>query len=164
MVIRALSLATIALAVTACGFRLREEIALPPSLQRVTLEVADEFSPLARDLEAALERAGAEVVAAGSEGAGAVRVPVNTLATEVLTVGGTARVAEYLIRYRVELEVVDARGIVLLERAPLELARDYSFDETQALGAASEEALLRKELQREMAQQILRRIETIEAM
>lgn len=147
--------------VTACGFHLREDIALPPALQTVSLDIADAFSPLARDLEAALERAGASVVPKGTEGAGIVRIPVNELKTEVLTVGGTARVQEYAVRYRVELEIVDAKEHALLPRTPIELEREYSFDETQALGAAQEEALIRKELQREMVQQVLRRIETI---
>lgn len=142
-----------------CGFQLRDEVALPPSLQRVSLEISDPFSPLARDLEAALERAGATVVATGTDGAGVVRIPVNELKTEVLTVGGTARVQEYAVRYKVELEVAGANGATIVPRGPIELEREYSFDETQALGAATEEALIRKELQREMVQQVLRRIE-----
>ena len=149
----------IALALAACGFRPREDIALPPGLQVVSLDIADVFSPLARDLESALERAGATVKPKGADGAGVVRIPVNELKTEVLTVGGTARVQEYAVRYRVELELAGADGTVILPRTPIELEREYSFDETQALGAAQEEALIRKELQREMVQQVLRRIE-----
>ena len=149
----------VACAFAACGFRLREEIALPAGFERVTLDVADPFSPLVRDLEAALERAGAMVVPQGADDVGAVRIPVNQMTTEVLTVGGAARVQEYTVRYRVEVEVVDAAGKVLLPRMPVVLEREYSFDQTQALGAASEEALIRKELQREMVQQVLRRIE-----
>jgi LPS-assembly lipoprotein len=149
----------VALALAACGFRLREEVALPAGFERVALDVADPFSPLARDLEAALERAGASIVPKDAEGAGIVRIPVNQMTTEVLTVGGTARVQEYAVRYLVEVEVVDGAGKVLLPRTPVTLEREYSFDETQALGAASEEALIRKELQREMVQQVLRRVE-----
>ena len=43
----------------------------------------------------------------------------------------------------------------------MELDRDFTYDETQALGAAAEEELLRKELQREMVREILRRIALI---
>lgn len=148
-----------ALLLSACGFHLREQIALPASLQRIHLDIADPFTPLRADLAAALKRAGAELVATAADGVAVVRIPVNAIATEPLSVSGAARVQEYLVRYRVEVEIVDAEGKTLLARTPIELTRDYSFDETQALGAAAEDELLRKELQREMVQQILRRIE-----
>ena len=149
------------LLLSACGFHLREQIVLPAPLQRVSLEFADPLTPLRRDLAAALKRAGAEVVATGTEGVGVIRVPVDTMLTEPLTVSDAARVQEYIVRYRVELEILDAAGKVLLPRGTIELTRDYSFDETQALGAAAEDELLREELQREMVQQILRRIQAI---
>jgi LPS-assembly lipoprotein len=150
-----------ALLLGACGFHLRDEIRLPSGLERVALVVADEFSPLRRSLKAALERAGAQVLAAEAEGAGAVRVPVNAVTKDVLTVSGRARVQEYVVRHDVELEVVAADGRVLLARTPIMLEREFTFDETQGLGAAQEEELIRKELEREMAQQILRRIEAL---
>jgi LPS-assembly lipoprotein len=90
-----------------------------------------------------------------------VRIPVDAMVTEPLSVSDAARVQEFLVRYRVELEVVDASNAVLLPLAPIELTRDFSYDETQALGAAAEEELLRKELRREMVQQVLRRIERL---
>ena len=150
-----------ALLLSACGFQLREQIVLPAALQRIALEFSDPFTPLRRDLASALERAGAEIVAPGTAGVGVLRVPVESMLTEPLTVSEAARVQEYIVRHRVEVEIVDAAGKVLLPRATIELTRDYSFDETQALGAAAEDELLRKELQREMVQQVLRRIETL---
>jgi len=155
-----LSMAT-AIVLSSCGFALRGEVALPLALQRATLEVADPFSPLARDLEAALKRAGFEKAAAGSAGVGRIAIPVNTTSVEVLTVGDTARVQEFVVRYRIELEVSGADGSVLLARTPLTLEREFSFDETQALGAQSEQDLIRNELQREMVQQVLRRLEAL---
>ena len=144
-----------------CGFKPRAEVALPLALDVVRIEGVDEFSAVRRNLEAALERAGATIAPTVEKDAAVVRLPVNTMVTEPLTISDAARVQEYLVRYTVELEVVDAAGKVLLERTPIVLERDYSYDQTQALGAAAEEELLRNELQREMVQQILRRIERI---
>ena len=157
---RHLLLLILASALTGCGFQLRDEVALPEALQRVRIDTPDRYSPLARELEAALERAGATVVA-DAAGVAVVRIPVDAMATEPLSVSDAARVQEFLVRYRVELEVVDAASTVLVPLAPIELTRDYSYDETQALGAAAEEELLRKELRREMVQQVLRRIERL---
>jgi LPS-assembly lipoprotein len=145
----------------ACGFHLRDEVKLPASLATVSVVSADTFSPLLRDLRDALKRAGATTLAEPRDGTASVRLLVDQLTTEVLTTSGRARVTEYIIRYKVDLEVVDGAGVVLLPRATIELTRDFSFDETQALGAAAEDELLRKELRREMVVQLLSRIESI---
>ena len=51
----------VTLALTACGFHMRGEVILPSGLQRVHVQIADPFSPLKRDLEAALRRGGAKI-------------------------------------------------------------------------------------------------------
>jgi LPS-assembly lipoprotein len=154
-----LSVLLLPLALAACGFALRGEARLAPELAQATFEVADPYSPLARDVEAALVRAGFRKVAAGTAGAARIRMPVDEARTEVLTVGETARVTEYMVRYRVELEALAADGRALLALTPIVLEREFSFDETQALGAQAEQDLIRRELQREMVQQVLRRLE-----
>jgi len=152
-------ISTLVLTTSACGFRLRGDLALPPALQTLRLEVADPFSPLERDLAAALERSGATITRRPE--APRVSIPVNALSTQVQSIGDAARVTEYVVRYRVEVQVFAADGSELLPRTVVELERDFTYDETQALGAAAEEELLRKELQREMVREILRRIALI---
>jgi LPS-assembly lipoprotein len=147
-----------ALALAGCGFHLREQAQLPASLTRLHLEIADPGSLLHRDLPGALERAGAQVEEKAGPGIATLRVPLSTLAPETLSVGATARVREYTMRYRVEIEAVDANGVVVLPRQLIELSRDYTFDETQALGVAAQEDELKKQLQRDMVQAILRRL------
>lgn len=158
-VLQSALLVTLALALAACGFALRKDLALPPALQTLRLDVADQFSPLERDLAAALARSGATITERPE--APRVAIPVNLLSTQVQSIGDAARVTEYVVRYRVELQVFAADGSELLPRTVIELDRDFAYDETQALGAAAEEDLLRKELQREMVREILRRIALI---
>ncbi|MCQ4165302.1 LPS-assembly lipoprotein LptE [Tahibacter harae] len=144
-----------------CGFHLREQAEVPDALKRVRLEIADPGSLLYRDLPGALQRAGASVQEQAGSDVATLRIPVSTLGSEALSVGATARVREYTMRYRVELEAVDAAGTVILPRQVIELSRDYTFDETQALGVAAQEDELRKQLQRDMVQAILRRLEAL---
>jgi len=155
------ALAVLALAIAGCGFHLRREAELPGSMQRVRIEIADRFGALARDLRGALQRAGSEVVDAPGAGVATLRIPVNTLATEVLSVGSNARASEYALRYRVEFEVLDAAGGAILPMQTIEMSRDFVFDSTQARGLATETELLGAELERDMVQAILRRIEAI---
>lgn len=155
-------LALIALFATllgACGFHLRGEAQLPAAMQTLAIEGADALSPLGRDLRKALARSGSTVVENATPDAAVLRIGSNQFRTDVLSIGGNARANEYTIRYHVEFDVVDARGAVLLSRQTIELTRDFTFDATQALGIAAEQDLLTGELQREMVQAILRRLE-----
>lgn len=145
------------LLLAACGFQLRQDVTLPPALSQLRLDLVDDFSPLGRDLGAALERGGATLSAA--PGAAVLRVLVDQIGSRPLTVGETGRVQEYQLRYVTEVELLAADGSVLMPRQQVELARDYSFDTVQALGSPGEEEVVREELRREMVQAILRRID-----
>jgi LPS-assembly lipoprotein len=151
--------AMLALPLAACGFHLRREAQLPPSMQRMHIEIADASSALAKGLARALPRSGVQIVDAASADVAVLKVGVNTLSTEVLSVGGNARATEYSLRYHVEFAVDDASGTALVPKQTIELSRDFTFDASQALGVAAETDLLGKELQQDMVQAILRRIE-----
>ena len=49
----------------------------------------------------------------------------------------------------------------ILPRTTVERSREYRFDETQALGAAAEDELARRELRREVLQALLRSLESL---
>jgi LPS-assembly lipoprotein len=152
-------IALFAMLLGACGFHLRGEAQLPAGMQTLAIEGADALSPLGRDLRKALVRSGARVVEVGAEGAAVLRIGSNQFRTDVLSVGGNARANEYTIRYHVEFDVVGAGATSLLAKQTIELTRDFTFDATQALGIAAEQDLLTGELQRDMVQAILRRLE-----
>ncbi|MEO7431486.1 MAG: LPS assembly lipoprotein LptE [Dokdonella sp.] len=144
-----------------CGFHLRKEAQLPAAMQRVHIEIADLNNALGKDLSKALARSGAQVVENAEAGVAVLKIPVNTLSTDVLSVGGTARANEYALRYHVEFSVQGGDGTVVVPKQTIELSREFTFDATQALGVASETDLLSKELERDMVQTILRRLEAL---
>lgn len=144
-----------------CGFQLRKEAHLPASMQRTHIEIADPSSALARDLAKALARSGTQVVEHVETGVAVMKISTNTLSTDVLSVGGTARANEYALRYHVAFEVTDAAGTTVLPRQTIELSREFTFDATQALGVNAETDLLSRELERDMVQTILRRLEAL---
>ncbi len=154
-------LLAVLMSLTACGFHLREQAVLPAALQELRIEVADPFSPIGQELGRALQRAGATLHDDAADKVAVLRVLSDALNTVPLSVSGTARVQEYQVVHRVEFEFVDAEGRVLLPREAIERRRDYRFDETQALGAAAEDELARKELRRDTLAALLRRVEAI---
>lgn len=143
-----------------CGFQLRAEAQLSPSLQRVHLAGLDSYSALGRDLGNALRRAGVELVDAQAD-ATVLQFHRQSMSTEVLSVGGNARAKEYAMRYHVEFDVHGADGDVLMERQQVELTRSFIFDARQSLGVAAEQDLLASELEQQMVQVIVRRLEAL---
>ena len=164
MILRRFSIAVCAAAVLAlagCGFHLRKEANLPASMKKVHVQGADPTSPLVKELVKALPRSGTEVVDAVAADVAVMNISANAFSTDVLSVGGNARATEYALRYHVEFEVQDAGGTALLPKQTIELTRDFTFDASQALGVAAEVDLLTQELQRDMTQAILRRLEAM---
>ncbi len=159
--LRLITLTALLAVLCGCGFHLRKEAVLPPGMGTVLVQGADPFSPLGRDLAAALERAGSTVVEKAGNGVAVMNITANQLATDVLSVGGNARANEYSMRYHVEFNVTDDAGKAILDKQVIELSREYTFDAFQAAAVAAEEDLLRKELQREMVQSIMRRLDAL---
>ena len=154
-----LVLAVLVFALGGCGFHLRKEVALPASMQRLHIAIADPNGQLARDLARALPRSGVQLVPAPGADVAELRIGANAFSTDVLSVSGAARANEYSLRYHVEFEVADGAGKVLLPKQTIELTREFTFDASQALGVTAETDMLTKELQRDMVQTILRRLE-----
>jgi LPS-assembly lipoprotein len=155
-------LASLVVAVCAgCGFHLRQEATLPASMQRMHIEIADPLGALGRDLAKALPRSGVVVVDEVEPGVAVLNITANRFHTDVLSVSGRARANEYTIRYHVEFNVNDAAGALLVPAQVIELTRDFTFDASQALGISAETDLLTAELERDMVQTLLRRLEAV---
>ena len=77
----------------------------------------------------------------------------------ILSFSAAGRVSEYQLRYRVGFRVTDPKGAqVYLPTSEILLTRDMSFSDAQVLAKETEEALLYREMQSDMVQQIMRRL------
>lgn len=142
------------LLLASCGFQLRGSADLAPELAAVNLGLADN-DPLARELSTLIVASGRSVVAPDQATAQLV-FDQNALVRDVQSVGATARVREFALRYNVAFRVLASDNRELVPVTRLEIFRDYTFDQGQVLSAASEEEFLRDEMIREMAARILR--------
>jgi LPS-assembly lipoprotein len=130
-------------------------------LQRVHVQASDPYSPLARDVAAALKRSGATVEDAAGAGIAAIELGNVTLAPVVRSVGANAFVNEFTMVYHVELSISDAQGKTLLPRQVIEHTREFTFDQTQAVGTNAEQDEIKKGMERDMVQAIMFKIESI---
>jgi LPS-assembly lipoprotein len=155
----------VALTVSACGFHLRGDsghYTLPfPSIY-VGLP---ESSPLAIDLKRNIRaNGGTTVVGTAREADGVVEVlsnPEKTKTKSILSLNSNGRVRQYLLTYSIVFRVLDKQGGELLGPTQITLTRPIDFNETQLLAKEQEEALLYKDMQTDLVQQMMRRIAAV---
>jgi len=156
---RCITLVAAVVALSACGFRMRGEAQLPAGLQRAHVQIADQFSPLKHDVEAALARSGAKVESDSGDAVAEIKLTAVSLAPVVRSVGATAFVNEFSMVYHVEVSIDAADGKTLLPNQVIEHSREFTFDQTQAIGTSVEQDEIKKEMERDMVQAIMRKIE-----
>ena len=159
--IRRLFPVVLALALSACGFHLRNALTLPTDLGPVKVMSVDRYSPLAKSLARALDLAGATAATADTTDAAVLDLLAENWGDTPVSVDAFGRAQEFSLRYAVIFELRKADGSVLVPRQTIELSRDYVSNPVNAIGTEGEREILQRELRREMAAAVLRRIEAV---
>ncbi|MYM69789.1 hypothetical protein GTP45_23510 [Pseudoduganella sp. FT55W] len=154
-----------ALALSGCGFHLRGDSG-HYTLPFPTLYVGlPESSPLAIDLKRNIRaNGGTTVVNAAKDADGVIEVltnPEKTKTKTILSLNSNGRVRQYLLTYNIVFRVLDKQGNELLAPTAITLTRPIDFNETQLLAKEQEEALLYKDMQTDLVQQMMRRIAAV---
>jgi LPS-assembly lipoprotein len=159
--LRAGAVFALALSLAACGFQLRGSNG-QYNMPFASIYVGfPETSPLGTELKRNL-RGGQTVVKEDAKSADAqFDVLSEARGKSILSLNSQGRVREYLLTYTLRFRVRDAKGVELLGPTEISLKRNISFDETQVLAKESEEALLYRDMQSDLVQQILRRLAAI---
>ncbi|TXT36196.1 MAG: LPS-assembly lipoprotein [Comamonadaceae bacterium] len=156
------ALTTASTTLVGCGFRLRgnqafafSRIAIVPNPGGgVAQELRRSFGDAVHVLAQAEPITQAQLVLdVGNEQREKVVVGVNT----------SGQVREFQLRLRVQLHLRNAQGKALIEGVEILQQRDISFNETAVLAKEAEEALLYRDMQTDIVQQILRRLSTVQA-
>jgi LPS-assembly lipoprotein len=158
---RAAAAAVLALLLSACGFQLRDALTLPPDLGPVRVTAADPYSALLQSLTQSLQRAGATIAADGATDAANLQILSENWATTPISVDQFGRAQEFSLRYAVVFKLDRADGSALVPQQAIELSRDYVAPPVDSIGRSSEAELLARELRREMAASVLRRVDAV---
>ncbi|WP_457097236.1 LPS-assembly lipoprotein LptE [Lysobacter sp. P5_B9] len=148
----------LALALSACGFHLRSPLVLSGDLGPVRVASVDRYSPLADSLSQSIRRAGATIALPTDESATVVDLLSERWGDTPISVDELGRAQELSLRYAVVFEVRRADGTKPVPRQAVELSRDYISNPVNAIGTEGEREILVKELRREMAASIIRRL------
>jgi LPS-assembly lipoprotein len=153
------------LTLSACGFKLRGSDGsynLPFNKLYIGLPNS---SPLAIDLKRNIRPIGTtEIVDKMTDADGVLEVlsnPDNTRSKSILALNTNGRVSQYLLTYSINFRVHDQQGNTLMPPTTITLTRSLDFDDQQLLAKQSEEDLLYRDMQKDLVQQMLRRMATI---
>ncbi len=80
---------------------------------------------------------------------------------DYLSLNAQGRVREYSLDYTLEFTVRTPQGKILIEPTKLALRRTMTYNDNEALSKESEELMLYKDMQFDMAYQLLRRLSAI---
>ena len=144
-----------------CGFRLRGSQVF--AFQRIAIQ-PQPGGAVAQELRRSFGSA-VQVLAAGTPLTQAQLV--LTLANEqrekiVVGVNSSGQVRELQLRMRVRLQLRSASGKEIIDGDAIVQQRDISYSESAALAKEAEEALLYRDMQSDIVQQILRRLAAIQ--
>jgi LPS-assembly lipoprotein len=149
----------LAVALQACGFHLRGHVALPPAFDATYVKSTD--AALQNQIEEVLRVSGTRPAHSAAGATAILNITDVRYEPVVRTVDARGKVSGYLLTYTVSYGAVDAAGKTLLKDQRLELQRDYNFDPEQVLAKESEESFLRRDMEKDAAQQIVRQLGAI---
>lgn len=151
----------LALLLAACGFQLRGTATLPFQTLYVDIPAGNS---LGADLKRNL-RAGTNVQLVDRK-EDAEAVLTNTGETHnklILSIDNTGRVREFRLRYTFTYALLDRKGQEIAPPTSLAISRDFTFN-NQVLAKESEEALLYRDMQADLVQQVLRHLAAVKTL
>ena len=77
------------------------------------------------------------------------------------TVTGLARVAEYEVAIELEYAIEDGTGVELLAAQRIRVERVYQLDPDNIVGSSEERALIERELETDLVQQVIRSLNAV---
>jgi LPS-assembly lipoprotein len=141
---------------TACGFQLRGQTAIP--FQTVRVETPG-FSAFANDLERAIRSGSkARIVDSRDQADAVIQIIGESQEKHILSLSSGGKVREFELRFRVAYRLTDRAGVDLALPGEIVLRRDMTYDDTLVLAKESEESLLFRDMRTDAVRQMLRRL------
>jgi LPS-assembly lipoprotein len=146
----------VALLLSGCGFQLRGSYTLPFDTLYIALPKTNELhAMLRRSIEASTRTRlvdsakGAQVI---------LTITGDQQAKNILSLNTSGRVREFQLVRTVSFRLHDPAGRDWLPASQFAIRRDISFNDAEVLAKESEEVLLWRDMQNDLAQQLLRRL------
>lgn len=144
------------LLLTACGFHLRGQAALP--FQTLYIQSASDYTPFIGELKRAVQGAGVQLADSSDSAQLTLNVVSEVSGKQILSLSGAGRVREYQLRFSVSFRAYDQSQQEWLPAEEIAVLRNLSYDDAQVLAKEQEEVLLYQNMRSDAVQQMLRRL------
>jgi LPS-assembly lipoprotein len=155
-----LAAALAAVLIAACGFQLEGRTPLPAVVRSPYVEAPDRQSDFVQSLRHALLANGAQLTPDRTKASVVVSILKDNVARRVLSVSALNQPNEYEVTYTVGFSVT-AGDKELLPAQEVSVIRTYSFDERLLLAKGHEEDILRRDMARDLAERVMRRLSSL---
>jgi LPS-assembly lipoprotein len=163
--VQSLAAAGVLLVTAGCGFRLRGTPNF--AFKSIYVNIPD-GSSLGSDLKRALAANSALQVITDPQKMLQAEVILDALADQrektVIGSSSAGQVREFQLRLRFSFKLRTPQDKELIEQAEILQQRDISYNESAALAKEAEEALLYRDMQSDLVQQIMRRLAAIRTL
>jgi len=149
-----------ALLIAGCGFQLEGHTPLPAVVRNPYVEAPDRQSDFVQSLRHALLASGVQPTPDRTKASVVVSILKDSIARRVLSVSALNQPEEYEVTYTVGFSV-SAGDKELLPAQEISDVRTYSFDERLLLAKGHEEDILRRDMARQLADRVMRRLASL---
>lgn len=143
-----------------CGFQLQGAFTAPAAMERTYIDASDRHSLFYRDLRAALQAAGVNVVESRAASTATLGILFDDTGQRVLSVSARNVPTEYEVYYTISYTLEQGER-QWLDPQTLTVTRNYTYDSTLVLGKAREEEQLRESLSDDLVRLVLKQISTL---
>ncbi len=140
-----------------CGFQLRgtESASIPFE----SIYITGRGGALITELKHSIQRSSNTLVLPKPLDAEAtLRIISAAVTRHIWSISGSGRVREFQFRYRVSYRLADSKGLEIVPPGVVNLSRIMPYRDAKLLGKKGELVLLKREMARDAAQQIIRRL------
>jgi LPS-assembly lipoprotein len=153
-----LSLCSLQLA--GCGYHLQGELTIPAEMKTTYIHAADDYSLFYRELRLQFQASGVQLVDSPVDATATFSILLDATDQRVLSVSARNVPTEYEVYYSVRY-TLQSGDKVLLEPQFVTVTRDYTYNETQVLGKAHEEDVLRDAIVDDLVRIVLKQISAL---
>lgn len=147
----------------ACGFHLRGAVDVPESLRNVYVTGENPRSPIVMSLQRSMRASGVELSSSAATAPYTVYISNEREEKRSISVDEQAAAAEFQLRHYISFELRDPQGSPLVGPDQLISERVFVNDITNVVGKRDEERLIREEMRHQLAGQIMRRYQALDA-
>lgn len=141
-----------------CGFHLRGNLVIPPTMQRIAIQSTANYSQFTQNFQILLRQAGGHIVDNPQQADVVLLIDAEQIRKTFESVGTNVQLHQYNLQYSVVYQIKNRQQIPVMPRQQIAASRVYRENANQQLASGEEETVLIGEMQQEVMQNLIARL------